>query len=148
MKPILECIVKLSLFTDIGLRALMRLAGNPETSFSTRALAEELKVSRNHLTKVVGHLARAGYVASRRGNQGGIELAKPAGNIRLGDVIAELESETSLVDCFKPGGGTCTLRPRCRLVGKLSTARAGFIAEMNDTTLAEVAYHIPTFKDA
>lgn len=132
--------MKLSMFTDIGLRTMMRLAGNPEHAFTTRELADELRISRHHLTKIVARLARAGYVTSRRGNQGGIRLARAAGAIRIGDVIAELENETSLVECFRADGGNCTLTPRCRLSGRLAQARQHFVEDMNRTSLAEIAY--------
>lgn len=118
----------------------MRLAGNPEHPFSTRELAEELRISKHHLTKVVAQLSRAGYVISRRGNRGGIRLARPADAIRIGDVIVELERETSLVECFRADGGNCTLSPRCRLRAHLAGARARFINELNATSLAQIAY--------
>ena len=134
--------MKLSLFTDIGLRALMRLAGNPEQSFSTGTLAAELRISRNHLTKVIQHLSRAGYVRSKRGHRGGIELARPADQIRVGDVIAELETDTSLVECFRADGGACTLSPACKLHATLAGAKQHFIEELNQTTLGDIAYRI------
>ena len=136
--------MKLSLFTDIALRALMRLAGNPEHAFSTREMAEELKVSSHHLTKVVARLSHLGYVTSRRGNQGGIWLARDASEIRIGDVIAGLEDTTAIVDCFKADGGSCTLVPACRLRARISQAKRGFIDELNNTTLADIAYRIET----
>lgn len=134
--------MKLSLFTDIGLRALMRLAGNPEQSFSTGELASELQISRHHLTKVVRRLSKAGYVISRRGNRGGIELALDADQIKIGDVVAELEIDSSLVECFRADGGACTLSAACKLSGSLARAKHHFIDELNQTTLRDIAYRI------
>ena len=131
--------MKLSLFTDIGLRVLMRLAGDPERQFSNGELSEELKVSRNHLNKVVSRLAKSGYIAAKRGNQGGIALAKLPGEIRIGDVVAELEAETPLVDCFKCQGATCTLMAKCPLARRLAKARDEFVASLNAGTLQDVA---------
>ena len=45
--------MQLTSFTDYGLRILMRLAGDPERSFTTDALAREFALSRHHLQKVV-----------------------------------------------------------------------------------------------
>ncbi|MDH5798594.1 MAG: Rrf2 family transcriptional regulator [Paracoccaceae bacterium] len=132
--------MKLSLFTDIALRTLMRLAGNPEHAFSTKELAKELAVSSNHLTKVVARLARLGYVTSRRGNQGGIWLAKEAESIRIGDVVVALEDATPLVECFREDGGNCTLDDACRLRARLAKARACFLEDLNGSTLADIAY--------
>lgn len=132
--------MKLNLFTDLGLRTLMRLAGNPEHSFSTQDLASELRVSRNHLVKVVGRMSKAGFVTSKRGKQGGVSLARPAEEIRVGDVVAELEKDTRLVECFRPDGGKCTLSPACRLRVRLRNAEGRFIEELNQSSLEDIAY--------
>ena len=132
--------MKLSSFTDFGLRTLMRLAGNPERAFSTRELADELSVSLHHLTKVVARLSSAGYVNSRRGNQGGIWLARDPAQIGLGDVVTELEGETAIVECFREDGGNCSLAAACRLPRRLAKARHQFIEELNRSTLADIAY--------
>ena len=39
--------MRLTSFTDYGLRALMRLASEPERGFSTAELADEFRISRN-----------------------------------------------------------------------------------------------------
>ncbi len=132
--------MRLTSFTDFGLRALMRLAGAPDRSFTTDEMAREFAISRNHLTKVVGDLARAGYVATQRGAGGGFRLARPADTIRIGAVIRSLEARSVLVECFQGDGGACVLTPRCRLKGRLAAAREAFLRTLDETTLAECAW--------
>lgn len=91
--------MRLTAFTDFGLRTLLRLAGEPERSFTTDEVATELRVSRNHLTKVVRDLAGAGYVRTQRGAGGGFRLARPAQSITLGEVVRALERRQALVEC-------------------------------------------------
>ena len=134
--------MRLNMFTDIGLRVLMRLAGNPETGFSSQQLARELAISRHHLSKVVTLLAKEGFVKTRRGKNGGIALARPAGEIGIGTVIEVMERSTPLVECFQAGGGACTLAGACGIRHRLANAKSGFIREMNRTTVADVAYRI------
>ncbi|MEH6752310.1 MAG: Rrf2 family transcriptional regulator [Paracoccaceae bacterium] len=133
--------MRLTSFTDFGLRALMRMAGAPDRAFSTADLATEFGVSRNHLAKVMSTLAAAGLLITRRGGGGGAMLARPAETIRLGDVVALLEADQALVECFAASGGACTLTPHCRLKSRLSRAEAAFIADLNTSTLADCAYH-------
>ena len=97
--------MRLTTFTDYGLRMLMRLASEPGRAFSTADLAEEFGLSRNHLAKIMQHLARAGFVETRRGGGGGAVLARPADRIRLGNVIDLLEEGQPLVECFGTDGG-------------------------------------------
>jgi len=132
--------MRLSLFTDLGLRVLMRMAGEPKAKFSARTLATDLNVSHHHLTKVVGALSSAGFLQSRRGHRGGVSLAVPASTILLGDVVRALEGSTPIVECFRLDGGSCTLSPNCLLQGRLARAHERFIDELNTATLNDVAY--------
>jgi Rrf2 family nitric oxide-sensitive transcriptional repressor len=131
--------MRLTAFTDYALRALMRLAGEPERLFTTDDLAREFAVSRHHLTKVVGDLARGGFVVTQRGAGGGLRLARPAGSITLGEVVRLLEARHALVECFRADGGQCALRPGCRLRPRLAVAREAFLRELDATPLSDCA---------
>jgi Rrf2 family transcriptional regulator, nitric oxide-sensitive transcriptional repressor len=132
--------MRLTMFTDFALRALMRLAGDPDRSSSTGEIAEEFGISRNHLAKVVRDLADSGFIATQRGVGGGFALARPPQAITLGEVVRALEGTSALVECFRQDGGDCVLTPRCRLKAKLAAAREAFLRELDKTTLAECAY--------
>ena len=132
--------MRLTDFTDYGLRALMRLAGAPERLFTTDEISAEFKISRNHLTKIVQALAQAGFVTTLRGAGGGFRLARPAGEIGLGDVVRVLEERHALVECFQTDGGGCLLTPRCRLKSKLAAARLAFYRELDSWSLADCAF--------
>lgn len=132
--------MRLTAFTDFGLRALMRLAAEPGRSFTTDEIAKEFVISRHHLIKVVRKLADAGYVRTQRGAAGGFQLARPAESIRLGEVVRDLEADQPIVECFRADGGDCLLTPRCRLRKRLAAAREAFLAELDRTTLADCAY--------
>ena len=131
--------MRLTSFTDYGLRALMRMAGEPERAVSTAELAAEFGISRNHLTKIMQRLASGGIVATRRGGGGGAILARDPREIRLGAVVRLLEQGQALVECFAPGGGDCTITGCCRLKGRLRSAEAAFLAELDRSTLADIA---------
>ena len=123
--------------TDFALRVLMRLAATPEAHLSTDALARELVISRNHLHKIVQYLTEAGLVRTIRGARGGVMLARPASEIKVGEVIRSHEQDQALVECFRPDGGACTLLPRCHLKGMLNTAKNGFYQYLDQYTLAD-----------
>src|SRR5690606_10738438 len=131
--------MRLTSFTDLGLRALMRMASEPDRCFSTTELAAEFEISRNHLIKVMQRLARGGIIATRRGSGGGAVLARKPEEIRLGDIVSLLEQDQPLVSCFAPTGGQCTVRGHCRLKHRLRSAEAAFLADLNRSTLADVA---------
>ena len=70
--------MRLTSFTDFALRALMRLAGDPDRSFSTNDIAAEFGISRNHLIKVVRDLVNAQF-----------ELTDPELSSRLWQEVAD-----------------------------------------------------------
>ena len=87
--------MRLTSYTDFGLRALMRLAGEPDRSFTTDEIAGEFEISRHHLIKVVRGLAEAGYVKTQRGAAGGFRLARPAQDDHPGPGRARPRGRTS-----------------------------------------------------
>ena len=68
--------MRLTSFTDFGLRMLMRMAGYTARAFSTAEISEDLGLSRNHLAKIMQHLSRAGLIDTRRGGGGGAVLER------------------------------------------------------------------------
>lgn len=131
--------MRLTTFTDYGFRMLMRMASAPDRAFSTAELAAEFGLSRNHLTKIMQRLAKAGYVETRRGTGGGAILAISANEIRLGAIIRLLEDGQPLVECFATDGGNCTIDGHCRLKSRLRSAEETFLADMDKSTLADIA---------
>jgi len=123
--------------TDFALRVLMRLSATPDVHVSTDALARELVISRNHLHKIVQYLTEAGLVRTIRGARGGVMLARPAGEIKVGEVFRSHEQDQALVECFRADGGACNLLPRCRLRGMLDAAKNAFYQHLDRYTLAD-----------
>jgi len=136
--------MRLTSFTDYGLRMLMRMASAPGQVFSTAELADEFRLSRNHLTKIMQQLSRGGIVETRRGGGGGALLCKNPADIRLGDVVRLLEQGQALVECFGPGGGDCTIDGCCRLKARLRHAEARFLEDLNRSTLGDIALPLRT----
>jgi Rrf2 family nitric oxide-sensitive transcriptional repressor len=131
--------MRLTSFTDYGLRMLMRMASAPERAYSTADLAEEFGLSRNHLSKIMQRLSRGGIVETRRGGGGGAMLARLPQAILLGDVVRLLEEDQPLVECFQTGTNTCMLDGSCRLKARLRAAETAFLNDLDQATLADVA---------
>lgn len=131
--------MRLTAFTDYGLRMLMRLAALPSQAVTTAELAKELGLPRNHLNKIMQRLAQGGVVTTRRGNGGGASLSRAPGDIQLGDVVRLLEKGQPLVECFDHARNNCSLTADCRLKSRLRAAELAFLAELGRSTLADIA---------
>ena len=124
--------------TDFALRVLMRLAAAPDEVLTVEQMARELgDLSRHHLHKVVQDLAVLGLVRTSRGPRGGVMLATPPAQIRLGALLRALEAGQPLVECFRADGGCCSLTAGCRLKSLLHAARESFFATLERHTLAD-----------
>lgn len=128
--------MQLTLFTDYGLRSLMFLAAYQDRTSSVKEIAEHYGISRNHLVKVVHRLAQLGYIESSKGKGGGIRLARQAKNIKLGDLIKQLEP-MNIVECFDNKTNTCRMTNSCHLKHYLYEASQSFISTINKYTLAD-----------
>ncbi|CUA99461.1 RrF2 family transcriptional regulator [Thiomonas bhubaneswarensis] len=129
--------MRLTSFSDFGLRALLVLAGSEREKWSSVELAAKLGISREHLVKVLQRLAAGGFVDTLRGAGGGVRLARKADQIRLGEVLAWLEDDGVLTECFRDDGGHCLLSGFCALRPRLERARQAFYAELDTATLAD-----------
>jgi Rrf2 family transcriptional regulator, nitric oxide-sensitive transcriptional repressor len=125
--------------TDIALRVVMLLGRQgPGAQMNVEAMAQQLgDLSRNHLHKIVQDLAALGVLRTIRGAGGGVTLAAPLEETRLGSLIRSLESDQALVECFRADGGCCVLEPGCRLRVMLRDARESFYQSLDRQTLAD-----------
>lgn len=127
--------MQLNKFTDLGLRVLMYLSEERhQTPVTIQEIAERFQAPRNHLIKVVHAMVRQGWLLSNRGRSGGVRLAKPLQDYRLGDIIARLEDE-NLIDCNKP---ECPIRGRCRLKTLLDQSLNELYIHLNQFTLVDI----------
>jgi Rrf2 family transcriptional regulator, nitric oxide-sensitive transcriptional repressor len=126
--------MQLTQHTDYGLRLLVVLARKGEGPVALPEFAAEQKLSYHHVAKVAQALVREGFVNSRRGRSGGVELARAPEDITVGQVVRALEPGLQLVDC-----GNCRLRDDCSTSSLLAEALGAFLAVLDRTTLAQAA---------
>ncbi len=129
--------MKLSLFSDYSLRTLMYAALRDEL-FPLDDVSTAYAISRHHLAKIVHHLAKQGYLETQRGHAGGIRLARPAQDIRIGTLIRETEAQSVLVECFDSATNTCPINGSCRLKGLLAEALVAFYASLDRYSLHDL----------
>jgi Rrf2 family protein len=90
-------VVKLSSKGRYGVRALFDIAfhsgGGPT---QIREIAERELIPARFLEQIFQDLKKAGLIGSKRGPRGGYHLARPASEIRIGDVIRALEGPSAV----------------------------------------------------
>lgn len=87
-----------------GVRALFDIAfhtagrAEGQKPAQMREIAERAEIPARFLEQIFQDLRRAGLVAAKRGPRGGYQLAKPAAEISIGDVLRALEGSVVQVD--------------------------------------------------
>ncbi|MFI0239111.1 RrF2 family transcriptional regulator [Streptomyces sp. NPDC016845] len=128
--------MRLTRFTDLALRLLMRLAVERGTTPTTREVAGAMDVPYTHAAKVVAKLQHLGLIEARRGRGGGLALTPAGREASVGALVRELEGAGDVVDCDGEGASTpCPLRSACRLRGALRDAQEAFFASLDPVTL-------------
>ena len=88
-----------------------------------RSISEEMCVTLRFSLKILGKLSGAGLVRSYKGNRGGYELARPAEQITLRDVIEAVEGPYRLTRCLEEDScsrGACGSCPFRKVFGQIT----------------------------
>ncbi|MCJ1678088.1 Rrf2 family transcriptional regulator [Streptomyces sp. APSN-46.1] len=130
--------MRLTRFTDLALRVLMRLAvaDSDEELPTTRDVAATMEVPYTHTAKVVARLQHLGLIEARRGRGGGLALTAAGRAASVGGVVRELEGAGDVVDC--DGTVPCPLRGACVLRGALRRAQEAFFAALDPLTVNDL----------
>ena len=113
---------------ELGLKVLAVLAADTSKSHTSAAIGEVIGTSAVMVRRVFAALHGAGFIAQRKGPQGGARLKHGAKSIGLGDVYIALEPAWLL-------GGE-------GVDASIRKLRADAVKAMNDTSLATVAKRI------
>ncbi len=138
--------MRLNVQSDYALRLLMHLAVRDGELVTIAEVAERFQVSKNHLMKIASLLAREGYIDAARGRSGGLKLAKPAKQVRVGDVVRCMEADFAIVECFQEGNSQCLIMPCCKLQRVLGEAVEAFLAILDRYSLDDLVRRNPDLR--
>ncbi|QDU89790.1 transcriptional repressor NsrR [Pirellulimonas nuda] len=125
----------LSKTAEYALRAVACMGSQPESPVSADHLAEQTKVPRRYLTRVLQELAGAGLVRSRPGPGGGYELSKPTGKLTILDVVNAVSPVQRIRSCPL---GLKTHKALCPLHAELDKAYAAVEKAFKGVTIKQL----------
>jgi Rrf2 family nitric oxide-sensitive transcriptional repressor len=83
--------MRLNKSTSHAVRILIDCAKAGDRLIKVADIAGRLDITQQNAFKIVHLLSRAGFLASVRGRNGGVRLARPPAKIRVGDVVRAIE---------------------------------------------------------
>jgi len=128
--------MRLTKSTSHAIRILLDCATADDQLVKVAVLSERLDITQQNIFKIVNMLAKAGLLEAVRGRNGGVKLARPASEIRIGDVVRA--SEVTRVEIEDDESSRA--RGRGRGVNQiLDDALGAFIDVLDQHTLADMA---------
>lgn len=133
--------MKVSTRGEYGVRAMVALAhyhGTKPVALTT--IARDSHVPAPYLEQLIAPLRRAGLVESRRGAQGGYQLARPPADIRVGEIYRVMEGPIAPMDCVSEDEAdqTCPLIPNCETRPVWLRVRDSIVGAIDSITLADL----------
>ena len=129
--------MQISAKVDYGAQALLVLATASEP-MTVEAIAADQGLPGKFLGVILNDLRRAGIVASHRGREAGYNLARPASQITLADVIRALEGPLAEVRGLRPETATYEGAAK-HLQDAWIAVRASLRAVLEHMTIEQVA---------
>jgi len=134
--------VRLSNLADYAVVAMSAAARHGAAArFSAAQLAGETGLPLPTVQKLAGKLVVAGLLRSARGQQGGLQLARPADTITLAEIVEAVEGPIALTTCVDAARDDCALEGSCAVRphwGVVNDALRGALAEVPLTRLAQL----------
>lgn len=123
---------------DYAIRAMLHLARTDTPALSAPAIGAATDIPARFVGQVMGDLARAGLVSARIGRRGGYELARPAADISLLQIVEAVEGDTRRKTCVL-SEDACAYERACDVHEFFAAAQNALISRLSESTLASAA---------
>ena len=130
--------MRLSSLADYAVVMMTAAARRPGAA-SAAALSADTGVPLPTAQKLCGRLARAGLLASARGQAGGFRLARPSEAISLADIIEAVEGPIALTTCLDEERHDCALEGSCRVRPHWSVVNGAVRGALAGVSLASLS---------
>ena len=128
--------MRLTKSTSHAMRILIDCVRAPDRLVKVAELSERLQITPQNTFKIVNLLARAGLIEAVRGRNGGVRLARPASEIRIGDVVRATEVTRVEIEDGAATRGKSSGRGVNQI---LDDALGAFIEVLDQHTIADMA---------
>ena len=131
--------IRMTRLTDYGIVLLTLFARDPKRPMrSARDLAAEAHLPPPTVSKLLKVLARHGLLEAHRGVKGGFNLARPASEITVADVVTALEGPIGVTEC-SAHSGECVIERFCIVRSNWRKINGVVHDALRGITLAEMA---------
>lgn len=134
--------LKLSKLTDYAVVIMAQLAREADHQYAAAELAEVIGLPKPTVSKLLKMLVKAELLVSRRGTQGGYQLARPASAITASDLISAIEGPVAMTECSLQDS-QCDLISQCGVADNWQRVTQAVHQLLASVTLAQLAQKQP-----
>src|SRR5688572_7377803 len=129
--------MRLSKTTNYAIRILLDCAVAEPNLVKVAEISERRDITLQNTFKIVHLLSRAGFIRAVRGRHGGVRLARPASEIRIGDVVRAME--ILHLEIEREEGERATAQGQLAALDQLfDDALGAFISVLDEHTLEQM----------
>jgi len=132
-------VIRLSKLTDYAVVMLSHMAARETEVYTTARLEQRSAVPEPTAAKILKLLVRGSILVSQRGSNGGYELARPAAEITVAEIIVALDGPIALAACVEGSGDHCGVEQLCSMRGNWNRVNRAIRDALEDITLADMA---------
>ncbi len=129
--------MRLTKQTSYALRILMHCAMHPDGNIKAAEIAKTYQITEANVFKAVQILVRGGMLETVRGPAGGLRLARPASEIRIGDLVRITEDAHIRAECFGKVEADCPIQTATPINQMFDHAFDAFIEVLDRHTLQD-----------
>lgn len=129
--------LRVSRLADYATSLMACLGEQPDAVVSAAELAECLDLEPPTVSKLLKMLAKNGLVQSFRGARGGYQLARPAHEISVADIVEAIEGPIGMTEC-SVATGQCSREANCNVRGNWQGINATITAAMRAVSVADM----------
>lgn len=130
--------MRLSKTTNYAIRILLDCALADPDLVKVAEISERRDITLQNTFKIVHLLSRAGFIKAVRGRHGGVRLARPAAEIRIGDVVRAMEILRLEIETDDGGARSQAKEQLAALDQLFDNALDAFINVLDEHTLEQM----------
>jgi len=106
--------IRINRQTDYAIRIILALAKHPPgTRIPSSRISDDMLIPPALSQRIVAALAHGEFIHTFPGRDGGLELARPADQINMLQVVEFMEGAIDVSDCLVSGGDPCAFENEC-----------------------------------
>jgi Rrf2 family protein len=141
-------VIQINRQTDYAVRIILALSKLPPgTRKSTSDIRDEMQIPPALSQRIVADLARGNFIQTFPGRDGGIQLARPADQINLLQVIEYIQEPIYVSDCLISNEDTCAFSGVCPVRNRWAKLRKLIRTELESQTFDQLAHDAIEFEN-